>query len=52
MEDWGYYFKPFEPSQLVMLITVLGVLLQLVVFLLTKREGYKEKGNKAEVMNR
>ncbi|WOV87005.1 hypothetical protein QWT69_14170 [Sporosarcina oncorhynchi] len=48
MEDWGYYFKPLEPSQLVMLVTVLGVLLQLIVFLLTKRVGYK----KDDVMNR
>lgn len=50
-EEKGYYFAPFTPVNLVIFVTVLFVLLQLVVFFLTKPSSYKEKNPRQRAEN-
>jgi len=42
-EKRGYYFSPFLPETLVIVVTVLFVLLQLAVYVFTKPVGYQRK---------
>lgn len=42
-EERGYYFSPFMPETLVIVVTVLFVLLQLAVYVFTKPSRYQRK---------